>query len=257
MTCGISITAISNCPDVSDNDDIGAILVECIGKQNLGVEEGDIFCVAQKVVSKAEGRLVKLSDVVPSEKARFYAKELNKDPRKIEVILRESNSVVRYFKHHNQDEGVIICQHRLGFISANAGVDESNVKEKDNVLLLPKDPDMSARFIRRKLESKFGVRVGVVITDTFGRPWRIGQINVAIGLAGVPATLSEKGNKDAFGGKLLVTEPAFCDELSAASGLVIDKSSRTPFVLIRGLRWKEHNQNAKDIVRLSKEDVFL
>ena len=151
----------------------------------------------------------------------------------------------------------MICQHKLGFICANSGVDQSNIKESDAVITIPENPDRSANTIRLLLSSKFGLKkLGVIITDTFGRPWRIGQVNVAIGLSGVSPTKRLQGEVDAWGRDLLVTEPAFCDEVSAASGLIMHKSGKTPVVLFNGLDWEFEISNAENILRKESEDMF-
>ena len=252
----VSISVIKGIPEIREDDPLTEILYKSIISDGISLRDGDILCIAHKIISKAEGRIIRLEDINPSKNAFYYAKKLNKDPRKVEVILGESRKVLRYFRHEHQNEGVIICENNLGFISANAGVDESNVKE-DTVIMLPKNPDLSARRIKKFFKKKQNVNIGIVITDTFGRPWRIGQVNVAIGIAGIPATLSEKGMPDNFGKIMRVTEPAFCDEIAAASGLVIKKSEKTPLVIFRGLKWKNCNGSAKDILRNKQEDMFL
>jgi len=251
---GLELTPVLGIPDIEPGDDLAAIIGDALA--DIGLMAGDIITSAHKIFSKAEGQVVALADVVPSAEAQRYAADLGKDPRKVEVILRESARVVRTFRHAHQNEGVMICQHRLGFISANAAVDESNTGTDETVILLPKDPDASARKLRDALQARFGVRVGVVITDTFGRPWRLGQVNVAIGLAGVPATVHEGGNADAYGRPLAVTEPAFADEIASASGLVVAKAARMPVVRFRGLEWQTSTDKAADILRPSKENVF-
>lgn len=251
---GVELLPIPNIPDIQAGDDLVQIIGDALAP--LGLEDGDILTSAHKIFSKAEGQVVALGSVTPSAEALDYAEKLNKDPRKVEVILRESARVVKTFRHPGQNEGVMICQHRLGFISANAAVDESNTGADETVILLPKDPDASARRLRDGLEARFGVRLGVVITDTFGRPWRLGQVNVAIGLAGVPATVHEGGQSDAYGRELAVTEPAFADELATASGLVVGKAAQTPVVRFRGLKWQTSEDKAADILRPSKENVF-
>ncbi|MEM6985185.1 MAG: coenzyme F420-0:L-glutamate ligase, partial [Pseudomonadota bacterium] len=164
--------------------------------------------------------------------------------------------VVRAFKRPQQHEGVMICEHRLGFISANAAVDESN-SQPGTLVTLPEDPDASATRLGEALEARFGVSLGIVVTDTFGRPWRLGQTNVAIGLYRVPATVSNAGELDAWGRPLSVTEPALADELAAASGLVVGKASKTPLVLFRGVRWNPvRHASARDILRSREEDMF-
>ncbi len=250
------ISVIPEIPEIQPNDDLAAILAEKI-LANIGqLQDYDILVIAQKVISKAEGRIVNLSDITPSTEALDYAKKLAKDPRKVEVVLRESSKVVKSFKHPNNDEGTMICQHNTGHISANAGVDQSNCTGDDEVILLPISADKSAEKIRKILVEKFNVKLGIIISDTFGRPWRLGQMNVAIGVAGMPAKKSEVGNLDANGRPLSVTEPAFADEIAAASGLVIGKASNTPLVLVRGLTWHEAAGTAQDLIRNQKEDAF-
>lgn len=253
----VELFAIQGLPEISAGDDLATKIGDAILAQGLALQDGDLLTLAHKVVSKAEGQVVKLSTVTPGEEALRYGAELSKDPRKVQVVLNESRRVVRSFKHPHANEGTMICEHRLGFISANAAVDESNTGEDGEVILLPKDPDASAKGIRQALQSRFGCQLGVVITDTFGRPWRLGQVNVAIGLSGVPATVNEAGGADARGRELKVTEPAFADELAAASGLVIGKAAQTPAVLFRGLNWQiDENARAGHLLRARTEDVF-
>ena len=253
----VKITAIPRIPDVREGDNLGMVIGKALDEAGLKLKESDILCIAHKVVSKAEGNIVFLSDVKPSEEAIQLGKKLNKDIRKVEVILRESKKVIRSFKRENQAEGTMICQHKLGFICANSGVDQSNIKESDAVITIPENPDRSANTIRLLLSSKFDLKkLGVIITDTFGRPWRIGQVNVAIGLSGVSPTKRLQGEVDAWGRDLLVTEPAFCDEVSAASGLIMHKSGKTPVILFNGLDWEFEISNAENILRKESEDMF-
>lgn len=186
MSLAVSLTAVPGVPDIADGDDLATILGDCLDNAGLGLAAGDILCVAQKVFSKAEACIIPLTSVTPSSEALKYAAELNKDARKVEIVLRESTRVVRAFRRPGQTEGTMICEHRLGFISANAAVDESNFGEDDAAMVLPKDPDASCARLQAALAERFGVRLGVVMTDTFGRPWRLGQVNVAIGLSKVP-----------------------------------------------------------------------
>ncbi|MEM8593150.1 MAG: coenzyme F420-0:L-glutamate ligase [Pseudomonadota bacterium] len=252
----VEISPILGIPDIRPGDDLAKIIGDCLAELG-GPRDHDILCIAHKVVSKAEGNVINLATVTPSEEAKTLAKELNKNPAKVEVVLKQSIRVVRAFKRAEQNEGTLICEHRLGFISANAAVDESNAEGENTVITLPDDPDASAADIGRALEDRFGVTLGVVITDTFGRPWRLGQVNVAIGLYRVPAKTSDIGGKDAWGRPLSVTEPAFSDELAAASGLVIQKAAKTPVVLFRGVQWSPQSAtSARDILRASKEDMF-
>jgi len=250
----ITLTALADLPDFRAGDDLAGPIGDRLAA--FAPQRGDILCVAQKVFSKVEGCIIPLASVAPSDAALAYAERLGKDARKVEVILRQSKRVVRAFKHPHQDEGTMICQHRLGFTSANAGVDESNFEDSDAVMVLPPDPDASARHLSEMLSARFGVRVGVVMTDTFGRPWRVGQVNVAIGLAGVPATIRHEGDLDAWGRPLTVTEPALADELAAAAGLVMGKAAKTPAILVRGLHWHPTAASARDLIRQEKEDMF-
>ncbi|TLP44323.1 coenzyme F420-0:L-glutamate ligase [Cohaesibacter sp. CAU 1516] len=252
----IAITAIPGIPDIGQGDDLASIVGDALVASGNQPEAGDILCVAQKVFSKAEGCIIPLSSVTPGAEAIRYGEELGKDPRKVEVVLSESSEVVKAFRHPGKETGTLICRHRLGFISANAAVDESNFEQQEAVMTLPQDPDRSVRLMQEALLARFDCRIGVVMTDTFGRPWRIGQVNVAIGLSGVPATLREQGNLDAWGRPLTVTEAAFGDELAAASGLVVKKAGKTPVVLFRGLDWSPTPSSHKDLLRVKQEDMF-
>ena len=253
----IIIKVTKGFPEINKDDSLADLISENLKTNSIDLKNGDVLCIAHKIVSKAEGRVIHLPNIKPSPKAIYYADVLNKDPRKVEVILRESKKVIRYFKHKRQNEGTMICQSKLGFISANAGIDESNVDGTDNVLLLPKNPDMSAKRLMNYFKKKHNKNIGIVITDTFGRPWRLGQVNVAIGVSGIPVTKNEKGTQDSFGNYMKVTEPAFCDEIAAASGLIIKKSG-IDFKLIKNcLCWISTNSSIKDILRTKKEDMFL
>ncbi|SFR12416.1 coenzyme F420-0:L-glutamate ligase [Poseidonocella sedimentorum] len=251
----VTLTALPGIPDIAPGDDLAAILGDALEAAG-GVAPGDILCLAHKIVSKAEGCVIRLADVTPSPRALELAAELNKEPEKVEVVLRQSRRVVRAFKRPAQTHGTMICEHKLGLISANAAVDESNA-DPGTVITLPDDPDASARGLGEALAARFGMPLGVVITDTFGRPWRLGQVNVAIGLHLVPAKASEIGNTDAWGKPLVVTEPALCDEIAAASGLVVQKAAKTPAVLFRGVDWTpDPSAAAAQILRPIEEDMF-
>ena len=256
MQGSVSISPLEGVPDIRPGDDLAIIIGDCLKKSFEKLIDGDVICIAHKIFSKAEGNVYDLKNVLPSEEAIGMAKKLNKDPRKVEIILNQSKKVIRAFKRNDQNEGVMICEHNLGFISANAAVDESNVSGNEMVITLPDNPDLSSYQLQTKLQKRFKVRLGVVMTDTFGRPWRLGQVNVAIGLAGVPATKKEQGNRDAWGKELFVTEPAFADEISAASGLVVKKASKTPVVLFRGLEWTKQDSKGSDLIRKQEEDMF-
>lgn len=252
----ISIQALTGLPDIRQGDDLADLIIAAADRNGLEFVTGDILAIAHKVVSKAEGKVIQLAEVTPSAEALDLAQRMNKDPRKVEVILRDSKRIVRAFKHQGQAEGVIIAEHRLGFICANAAVDESNVEGDDSVVVLPDDPDASARALRDDIEQRTGARLGVVITDTFGRPWRMGIMNVAIGLAGVPAMLNLIGETDAYGRVMKATLPAMADEIAAASGLLMVKEAKQPVILFRGLAWTEEDSSAQMILRPQQEDLF-
>ena len=256
MENSVSIMALPGIPDIKPGDDLVQILCTALEKGGLQLEDGDILVIAHKIVSKAENCIVRMADVEPSAEAQHIASEISKDPRKVEVILGESKRVVRAVSRPQQTEGTLIAEHRLGFICANAAVDESNVGEKGSLILLPGDPDRSAREICNSLQQAFGVRIGVVITDTFGRPWRMGLVNVAVGLAQVPALVDLIGDHDAYGRPLTVTTPALSDELAAASGLLMSKNGKMPALLFRGLDWESKRSSARDLIRPQQEDLF-
>ncbi len=241
-------------PEIQSGDSLADIIAQTIIGHVPEPEDGDILVLAHKIVSKAEGRLFDLSKVTPSERAIELAREIRKDPAKVELILRESSEIIRIKPPRDNRESVVICRHRLGFIMANAGVDESNVA--GGALLLPVDPDASARALCDAWRKRFNARIGVIITDSFGRPWRQGLVNIAIGIARVPALVDLTGTSDHHGRILQATIPAFADEVAAASGLLMHKAGRTPVVLVRGLHWRDTDDRATDIRRPDKEDMF-
>jgi coenzyme F420-0:L-glutamate ligase/coenzyme F420-1:gamma-L-glutamate ligase len=253
----VLIEAVGGLPEVQPGDDLAGMILEALAGQGLSLAHGDVLAVAQKVVSKAEGRIAALASVRPGPEARRIAAETGKDPAKVQLILDESSAVIRTAPRTATREGVLIVRHRLGFICANAGIDESNAGADGRVILLPRDPDASAARLRDRIAAATGAAVGVVITDTFGRPWRLGLVNVAIGLAGLPALTDLIGTADAHGRILSATMPAFADEIAAASGLVVGKASQTPVCLFRGLAWDGPAQPAAALVRPAKEDLFL
>lgn len=225
---------------------------------NAELRSGDILVVAQKVVSKSEGRMVNLDAYQPSPEATTIAHEIGKDARKVEAILRESSDVLR--KRRQAPDGLLVTRHRQGWVCANAGIDESNLgpDAEGLLLLLPEDPDASAARIRKDLELNSGARIGVIITDTFGRPWRQGLVNVAIGVAGVPMIVDWTQKSDAYGRGLRATLPAFADEVAAAAGLVMLKDAGIPAVIVRGLDWLDTNAaSARDVLRPISEEMFL
>lgn len=229
------------------------MLLAALDQVGLVPQDGDVFAVAQKIVSKAEGRLVDLVDVTPSGRAVELAAQVGKDPHLIELILRESEEVSRL------RPGVIITRHRLGFTSANAGIDRSNVGPdgEERVLLLPLDPDASARRIRETILTERGADVGVVITDSHGRPFRLGTVGVAIGVAGIPALWDRRGEPDLYGYRLQHTDVGLADEIAAAAGLLMGQAAEgLPAVLIRGLRLPPADGRATDLVRPPEMDLY-
>lgn len=227
----ITITPIPGLPHIRPKDDLGALLLEAIGRVPLALEAGDILVVCQKVVSKAEGRIVDLKAVKPSPFARSIAAQMtSKDPRAVEVILRQTKRVVK------MDRGHLIVETGAGWICANAGVDESNNAGPDTVILLPEDPDASAERIRCHIRTASGIDVPVVISDTFGRPWREGLLDVALGVAGMDPFLDERGELDLNGRELRHTVMAAADALAAAAGLVMRKGAAIAAAHVRGYR---------------------
>jgi coenzyme F420-0:L-glutamate ligase/coenzyme F420-1:gamma-L-glutamate ligase len=225
--------------------DLASLLREGIRLSGLSLEPRDVLAVTQKVISKAEGRIVQLANVEPSITALHLAKQSRKDPRLLEVILRETRRIVRV------RGDVLICETHQGFICANAGVDRSNVEGGNAVTLLPKDADRSARRLARLLEC------GVIVTDTFGRPWREGLLDVAIGVARVPLFVDFRGTTDTKGYSLQATNLAAVDALAAAAGLMMGKTSNTPAALIRGFAWEPSDQGIEPIMRPAERDLFL
>jgi coenzyme F420-0:L-glutamate ligase / coenzyme F420-1:gamma-L-glutamate ligase len=250
----VTFTGLSGIKLVEPGDDLGAITVAALRANGLIPEAGDVLVVAQKIVSKAEGRYVDTATVQPSERAVALAAEIDKDPRFVEVVLSEAKRVVRH------RPGLLIVEHRLGFVMANAGIDHSNVAAEDGVewvLLLPVDPDGSAQALRQHLMDAFGVGIGVIICDSFGRAWRKGTVGVALGAAGLPALVDLRGHPDLFGRKLLVTETGFADEIAAAAGLLMGQADEAvPIVLVRGLVWSAPDQPAAALIRPAEHDLF-
>lgn len=252
MTDRLELFAIPGLPMVRTGDDLPALIASALERAGLALQDRDVVVIAQKVVSKAEGRTVDLAEVVPSPAAVKLAAEVGKDPRIVEVVLSDSVKVVR------SRPNLMIMQHRLGFVMANAGVDQSNVAEADGhqrALLLPLDPDRSAEAIRAAL-SRFA-DVSVVISDSFGRPWRRGTAGVAIGAAGIPSVIDLRGKPDLFGRILEVSIIGFADEIAAAASLLQGQAAEgQPVVVVRGLTWHAPNLPVADVIRPPEEDLF-
>ena len=252
MKSRIEIIPIPVVPDIKAGDKLDIIILESMKNADEFLSEGDIVVVAQKVISKAEGRLIDLKLVNPSEKSLQIAKQNDKDPRLIELILNESVDILRLAR------GILIVETKRGLICANAGVDQSNVEKSNNyAALLPEDADLSARELRHSLKRKTGIDVAVVITDTFGRPFREGQINVAIGIAGIQPIKSYIGTLDMYGKKLKVTEIAVVDEIASAAELQMGKSERIPVVIIRGYVYQMvESSSLSQLLRSRGKDLF-
>jgi len=249
----LELTALPDFPLVKAGDDLATLVFEGLARAGVTLAAGDVVALAQKIVSKAEGRLVDLASVEPSPEALTVAEEVRKDPRLVELVLRESRRIVR------KAPNVLIVEHRLGFIMANAGIDQSNVHGEgfEAALLLPEDPDASAERLRAELFARTSVEVAVVINDSFGRPWRRGTVGVAIGAAGLPSLIDRRGEADLFGRELQVTMIAYADEIAASASLLMGQANEgTPAVLLRGLSWSAAANPAGDLLRPAGEDLF-
>jgi coenzyme F420-0:L-glutamate ligase/coenzyme F420-1:gamma-L-glutamate ligase len=246
----LTVTAVDGLPEIHPGDDLAALISGAVTAQGDTLRDGDILAVAQKVVSKAEGRIVRLAQVEPGPRALAMAKESGKDPRQLEVVLSETVKLVRW------KGGVLISETRHGFVCANAGVDRSNAGAPDTVILLPVDPDASAKRMREAIRGRTGATVAVVVTDTFGRAWREGHMNVAIGIAGLPALRRYIGQFDPEGYELRVTEIAIADEVAAMAELVMGKLDRCPAAIVRGLPPNGTTDTARDYVRPAERDLF-
>jgi len=226
-------------------------LLQSLKNNNQIIKNGDIIVIAQKIISKNEGRTISLKNILPSSRSIELAKKTNKDPRIVELIIKESRKIVRVFNN------TIITETQHGFICANSGIDQSNVsKSKNLVLLLPRDPDKSANKIKKEIYEKTRKNIAVLITDTFGRPFRMGQTNIAIGIAGINALKNYKGKRDMFGKILKVTEIAIVDEIAGAAELVMGKTEGIPIAIVRNLPYSKSNSSIKKIIRKENRDIF-
>ena len=252
----LTLLPLAGLPRVRAGDDLVALLLRAIEREQDSLLTGDVLVLAQKIVSKAEDRFVELDSVEPTERARELAARVDKDPRLVELILRESKEVVR------ASPGVLIVEHRLGFVLANAGVDHSNVEQSEpgideRVLLLPEDPDRSARDLRARLRAATGAAVGVVVADSWGRPWRLGTVGFAIGVAGLPALVDLRGTPDLDGRPLQVTEVGHADQLAAAASILMGQAAEgVPAVVIRGLAAVAGDSPASALLRPRGQDLF-
>jgi coenzyme F420-0:L-glutamate ligase/coenzyme F420-1:gamma-L-glutamate ligase len=250
----VTLTALSGLPDVGPGDDLAELLAAALAGEGIRLVTGDILVIAQKIVSKSEGRMVHLSDVRPGRQALEVAAVTGKDPRVVELILQESEAISR------MRPGLLIVRHRLGFTSANAGIDRSNVAqegESETVLLLPRDPDVSAARLRHALSERLGTAPGVIISDSHGRPFRLGTVGVAIGVAGLPALWDRRGEVDLYGYHLQHTEVGTADEIASAASMVMGQAAEgTPAVLVRGLQLPPREGQAADLIRAKEHDLY-
>ena len=247
---GIQIIGLRGAPEAQPGDDLARMALDAAGANSVAFADGDILVVAQKVVSKVEDLLVDLRTIEPSDIALRYAQQWGRDPRQTEVVLRESVRIVR------MDRGLIISQTRHGYVCANAGVDASNVPGEESALLLPRDPDASAARLREDLRRLAGVDVAVIISDSFGRPWRLGIVNVALGVAGMAPLADYRGQPDDFGRVMSSSVMAVADEVASAAELAAGKVNRTPFVLVRGYPYQRAEGKGADIIMDSASDLF-
>jgi coenzyme F420-0:L-glutamate ligase/coenzyme F420-1:gamma-L-glutamate ligase len=252
----LTLTPLQNIPLIRQDDNLADILLKSLHETKIELQNDDILVLAQKIVSKAEGRLRNIADVVPSARALELAEKSQKDARVVELMLQESNEVLRI------RVGTIIVEHKLGFVCANAGIDHSNVmgagnEKEEFVLLLPGDPDRSARNIREQIKQKTGVNIGVMIIDSHGRAWRNGTVGICIGLSGLPALIDERGWKDLFGYTLQITVVGVADELAAAASLMMGQAAEgTPVVHVRGFPYPLGEGSLKELLRLKNQDMF-
>jgi coenzyme F420-0:L-glutamate ligase/coenzyme F420-1:gamma-L-glutamate ligase len=254
MPVQLVLTALDGIPTVRPGDDLAKIILESAARIRLDFHDGDILVVTQKVVSKSEGRFVRLRQIEPSVRAYELANKAGKDPRLVELILRESTEVLRW------RPGVIIVAHRLGFVMANAGIDASNVERRDGdelVLLLPEDPDASAVRLRDRIHAAAGADIGLIINDSFGRAWRLGTVGTAVGVAGLPALLDLRGRPDRTGRALEVTDVGVADELAAAASLIMGQAAEgRPIVHVRGFPYPRRMGNVAELLRPKELDLF-
>jgi coenzyme F420-0:L-glutamate ligase/coenzyme F420-1:gamma-L-glutamate ligase len=258
----LTLTPIQHIPFIRHGDDLADIVVDALDKNKITLEDNDVLVYAQKIVSKAEGRLIDLANVTASPRAHELAEETEKDPRLVELILHESNAILR------TRPGTIIVEHKLGFVCANAGIDHSNVAppppeaegpgvREEWVLLLPTNPDRSAEVLRQTIRLKTGKRVGILIIDSHGRAWRNGTVGMAIGIAGLPGLQDLRGTSDLFGFTLQITQVGVADELAAAASLIMGQASEgTPVVHVRGFPYPLREASLQELLRPREQDLF-
>ncbi|GHO42554.1 coenzyme F420-0:L-glutamate ligase [Ktedonospora formicarum] len=254
MHTEIKILPVTGIGDIRPGDDLGLLIYNALKQQQITPRQGDVLVITQKIISKAEGRLVRLDEIEPSPFALQYAERYQKDPQHVEVVLRESKRIVR------MDHGVMICETQHGFICANAGVDESNIGGERVLALLPEDSDRSARQIRQRIQSLINdddnTDFAIIVSDTWGRPWRNGQVNMAIGVAGMEPLSDYRGQNDPYGYELHASVIGVADELASAAELVMGKVDRVPVALLRGYTYKSGQGSGSELIRDGATDMF-
>jgi len=252
----LTLTPLKNIPLIRQGDNLADIVVNALKENEIMLADNDILVIAQKIVSKAEGRAVNLAEIIPSQRAIDLGGQIDKDPRVIELILQESNEVLR------TRPGTIIVEHKLGFVCANAGIDHSNVagmgdSAEEWVLLLPTEPDRSATRMRSEIESETEKRIGILIIDSHGRAWRNGTVGTAIGIAGLPGLQDLRGKQDLFALELRITQVGVADELAAAASLVMGQAAEgTPIIHVRGFPYQLREGSLKELIRPKEQDLF-
>jgi coenzyme F420-0:L-glutamate ligase/coenzyme F420-1:gamma-L-glutamate ligase len=246
----LTMFGVEGLPEVKEGDDLTKLIIRSLDTQGKKLEHKDVVIITSKIVSKAEGCLVTVKDIQPSALAIELSKSSGKTANEIEMILRESSSPIKITDY------VLIMETKHGFICANAGIDRSNIENQEMALLLPKDPDSTAEKIKQSLENHYNVELAVIISDTFGRPWRMGQTNVAIGVSGMLAIKDYRGQSDQFGYELKATEIAVADQIASTAELVMGKSDGIPVAVIRGYSYPDGNGTSKDLIRPREKDLF-
>jgi coenzyme F420-0:L-glutamate ligase / coenzyme F420-1:gamma-L-glutamate ligase len=254
MATRLELLALETVPQIAPGDDLAGVILDACRREGAGPQDGDVLVVAQKVVSKSEGRIVRLADVICSAEALQLAEKAAKDPRLVELILRESGEIVRCVP------GVIIARHRLGVVLANAGIDQSNVGQQggeESALLWPADPDASADRLRGEIAARHGAKVAVIVNDSLGRAWRKGTIGAAIGLSGLAGVVDMRGRTDLFGRELRSTEVGHADEVASAASIMMGQADEgRPVVIVRGLTCERREASARELIRERKLDLF-
>jgi coenzyme F420-0:L-glutamate ligase / coenzyme F420-1:gamma-L-glutamate ligase len=246
----VEIISILISNDIREGADIGNLILKSIKEKKESLKENDVIVITHKIISKSEGRTIDLTKIIPSEESKNISYRTGKDPKLVELIISQSNEIIKI------QRDIIITETKHGFVCANSGIDTSNVEKSNHVVLLPVDPDKSAREIRNYIKSRTKTNVAVIISDTFGRPFRKGQVNVAIGVAGIDPIKSYIGKSDMYGNILRVTEIAIADEIASAAELVMGKSLRVPVTIVRGYDFSSSDASISKLTRAKKDDLF-